>query len=162
MTNVVKLDTLTTAMALAEKYNVSGNLCSAHLMVYGMPKIEKMHVHARNAGLAIYSDTNFCDVLPTDTISEYVVRTGESPASKKYRGAFYAYLNADQIEKTLTALFQEPEAKEEPKPETTEEPKPEKQEEPAPEAKEEKKEESSTESAPKKNRRNSKNKSNKK
>lgn len=104
-TNLV---TLTTAMDLAEKFNVCGNLCKDHFMAYNLPKIAKLHVHARNAGIAIYADENFCDLLPTDKISDFVTRVGESPASKQYRGKFYAYLTADQMEKTLTVLFAEP------------------------------------------------------
>lgn len=160
MTNIVKLDTLTTAMAIAEKHNICGNLCSAHLMVYNLPKIAQMHVHARNAGLAIYANENFCDILPADHISEYVSRVGESPASKQYRGKFYAYLSADQIEKTLTALFEKPETEEAPKTEeasSTESDATPTEEAPTPT-------ETPTEAPadkPKKNRRNSKNKSNK-
>lgn len=112
MKNIVKHDTLTTAMAIAESNNVCGNLCKDHLMVYDLPKIAKMHVHARNAGIAIYADENLCEVLPADHIAEYVTRVGESPASKQYRGKFYAYMTDAQMEKTLTFLFEKPEKKE--------------------------------------------------
>ena len=111
MKTIVKHDTLTTAMAIAETNNVCGNMCKDHLMVYDLPKIAKMHVHARNAGIAIYADENLCEVLPADHIADYVTRVGESPASKQYRGKFYAYMTDAQMEKTLTFLFATPEKK---------------------------------------------------